>query len=271
MSKMTWINLSSIMLLLTTLSSAVSDELTEDEHYLTLNGNSIYYEIQGQGEPLLLLHGGLSHSGAWHQQVAALKPHFQLILMDSRGHGRSSLNAEQISYAAMADDVIGLLNALKIKRTHLLGWSDGGIIGLEIAIRAPERLGKLIAFGTNYHQAGVRADLAENKRFGEYFAACAKDYQALSPTPQHWQKFLDNIMTMWTSEPNFSVEELRGIRSEVLVLAGAQEEAIKITHVESMAQLIEQSTLTLIPETGHFAHWDKPDEFNTIVLDFLRQ
>ena len=223
MSSLARVCISSVMLLLITVTGAISDELIEQGQYLTLNGIDIYYEIHGEGEPLLLLHGGLSHSGAWHEQVLALKPHFQLILMDSRGHGRSSFDAEQISYAAMADDVIALLNALQIKRTHILGWSDGGIIGLDIAIRWPDRLDKLIAFGTNYHPSGVHDDVAENTRFAEYFAASAKDYQAFSPTPQHWKMFLDNITKMWASEPDFSATELGGISAEVLVLAGAQE------------------------------------------------
>lgn len=255
--------------LLMSSSHAWGDEIADPGQYLKLNGLNIYFEIHGSGEPLLLLHGGLSHSDAWHQQIAALVPHYKLILMDSRGHGRSELGSQQISYAKMTGDVIALLDALNIERTHVLGWSDGAIIGVDMAIRVPQRLGKLIAFGVNYHPSGVREDVAENKRFGEFFAESARDYQTLSPSPDQWQAFLDNIMKMWASEPNFSATQLGNISTKILILAGATEEAIKISHLESMAALIPNSTLTLMPGTGHFALWEKPDEFNRIVLAFL--
>ncbi len=258
------------VILMFSFSRAWSDDVSDPGQYLKLNGLNIYYEIHGSGEPLLLLHGGLSHGNAWHEQVAAFAPHYKLILMDSRGHGRSELGTEQISYTKMTDDVLALLDLLHIERTHLLGWSDGAIIGLHMAIRAPQRLGKLIAFGANYQPSGVREEIGENKRFSKFFTDSANDYQTLSPSPDQWQSFLDNIMKMWASEPDFSTAQLAGITAEVLVLAGATEEAIKIPHLESMAKLIPNSTLALMPGTGHFALWEKPAEFNRIVLAFLK-
>ena len=259
-----------VFALLISSSPVWSDDLSESGQYLKLNGLNIYVERHGDGEPLLLLHGGLSNSDAWHKQLASLAPHFQLIVMDSRGHGRSELGPEQISYSKMTDDVIALLDTLNIERAHVLGWSDGAIIGLDMAIRVPERLGKLVAFGVNYHPSGVREDVTENERFAKFFDDSAKEYQRLSPTPDQWQSFLDNITKMWANEPDFSASQLAGITSNVLILAGAAEEAIKIPHLYSMAELIPKSTLTLMPGTGHFALWEKPEEFNRIVLEFLK-
>ncbi|MEX2481060.1 MAG: alpha/beta fold hydrolase [Gammaproteobacteria bacterium] len=234
-----------------------------------INGIELYYEIHGSGEPLLLLHGGFGHTGSWHAQLPVLAAHFQVIAIDSRGHGRSSLGREPLSYALMADDVLALLDTLGIERAHLLGWSDGGNIGLEIAIRAPQRLGHLVAFGANYHPEGLRDDAADNARFQAYIARAREEYAERSPHPERWEEFAANISKMWAEQPNYSETELGAIRSPVLVLAGAEEEAIEISHVEAMARLIAEATLSIMPGTGHFALWEQPEAFNRIVLEFL--
>ncbi len=236
---------------------------------VAINGIDLYYEIHGSGPPLVLIHGGLGHSGYWHQQFDALGQHYQLIALDSRGHGRSGFDAEPIGYRLMTRDVLALLDHLGIARAHILGWSDGGIIGLELAIHHPSRVNKIIAYGANYRPEGVRKDVADNARFNAFIAQAASDYQSISPAPERWQEFLDNIGGMWAREPNYSDEQLRGIAVPMLILGGLEEEAIEIDHIRATAALIPGSKLQFMAGTGHFAMWDKPEEFNRIVLEFL--
>ncbi|MCB9147832.1 MAG: alpha/beta fold hydrolase [Caldilineaceae bacterium] len=236
-----------------------------------LNGIQLYYEVHGEGEPLILLHGGLGNSDYWAEQIPVFAQHYQVITMDSRGHGRSTFDETPIGYDLMMSDVLALMDHLGIEKANLLGWSDGGIIGLDMAINHPERMSKIIAYGANYTPAGVREDIGENATFGAYIEKAAADYQKLAPAPERWDEFLNNIGNMWATEPNFTPEQLGAITTPILVLDGENEEAIKTEHTIEMAGLIPGAELILIPETGHFAMWEKPEEFNQIVLDYLAQ
>jgi len=236
-----------------------------------VNDIQMYYEIHGDGTPLILLHGGLGYADYWEKQIPVLSKHYKLIAVDSRGHGRSTYSAKPIKYSLMASDVIALMDYLAIKKAHVLGWSDGGIIGLDLAVHYPDRLIRVIAFGANYNPSGLRADIDKSEKFNKYIEQASKDYQNLSPNPKQWDAFLANISNMWATEPNFTAGELGSITVPILILDGDSDEVIYTEHTTGMANLIPTATLTLIPGTGHFAFWEKPEEFNRIVLEFLAQ
>src|SRR5580698_5813744 len=154
-----------------------------------INGIRMYYAVYGAGPPVLLIHGGLGHADIWGFQVPALAKDHKVIVADSRGHGRSTRSQQPFSYAQMADDYLALLDFLKINKVALVGWSDGGIIGLDIAIRHPERLSRLFAFAANIWPEGGN-DVTGNAAFDAYLARARKDYAALSPTPREYDAFV---------------------------------------------------------------------------------
>jgi len=234
------------------------------------NDVELYYQIHGKGTPLILLHGGLGHSGHWKNQLSVLSEHYKVITVDSRGHGRSTMTEQQISFALMASDIVALMDYLEIERAHILGWSDGGNIGLYLAIHHPERLIKVVASGANYSPSGVRSDVGENQKFLSYIGDAIEDYQSLSPDPANWDAFFGNIGQMWASEPDFTVEQLGSISVPVLLLDGESDEAIYTGHTIEMAGLIPIAKLTFIAGTGHFGMWEKPVEINNAILDFLK-
>lgn len=236
---------------------------------VAINGAQIYYEIYGEGEPLILIHGGLGNGQYWVNQIPVFAEHYQVIVMDSRGHGRSSFDEQPITYELMASDVLGLMDHLKLERASIVGWSDGGIIGLEIAINNPERLDKVVAYGANFDPTGVRLDVGDNAYFNAYIEQAAEDYLDLSPAPDRWDEFLENIGTMWATLPNYSEDQLRSITTPFLILDGAMEEAIDLNQTKLMALLIPGAELILMEGTGHFAMMEQPDEFNRIVMDYL--
>jgi pimeloyl-ACP methyl ester carboxylesterase len=238
-----------------------------------VNDIEMYYATYGDptNPPLLLLHGGLGNADYFVNQIPAFAESYYVITADSRGHGRSTYSEQQIGYALMASDVLALLDYLEIDAVSLVGWSDGGIIGLDIAINHPDRLVKLIAYGANYIPAGVRADVGENERFNAYIEMAAEDYVRLSPTPDGFDAFLANIGNMWATEPNYTAEQLGSITVPTLILDGMQEEAIYVEHALEMAKLIPTADLVLMSGIGHFAMWDKTEAFNDIVLDFLAE
>ncbi|MBN1963753.1 MAG: alpha/beta hydrolase [Anaerolineae bacterium] len=236
-----------------------------------VNDIEMYYATYGDpaNPPLILLHGGLGNADYFVNQIPAFAENYYVITPDSRGHGRSTMSEQQIGYALMASDVLALLDYLGIEAANLVGWSDGGIIGLDIAINHPERLLKLVAYGANYVPEGVRSDVDDSVRFGEYVEMAAADYVRLSPTPDGFDAFLENIGNMWATEPHYTQEQMQGITVPTLILDGMQEEAIYPEHNLEMALLIPDADLVLMGGVGHFAMWENTAEFNEIILNYL--
>jgi pimeloyl-ACP methyl ester carboxylesterase len=238
--------------------------------YAPVNGIKIWYAVFGHGQPVILLHGGLANSNYWGNQVPALAKHYQVIVMDSRGHGRSTRNEQPYGYDLMASDVVGLMDVLKIQKAAVVGWSDGAILGLDIAIHHPERLTKLFAFAANSDPSGV-ADISKSDVFNAYIARAAKEYEHLSATPTQYNAFLDQIGKMWATQPNFTEAQLRGITTPTWIVDADHDEAIKRENTEYMAKMIPNSGLLLQPEVSHFSFLQDPQQFTNDVLHFLQQ
>ncbi len=237
--------------------------------YAPVNGIQMYYAIYGAGDPVILLHGGLGNADYWSNQVPELAKSHKVIVADSRGHGRSTRNADPYSYSLMASDVVALMDHLKIEKAALIGWSDGGIIGLDIAIHHPERLTKLFAFGANYNVGGLREDTGNSTVFNAYIEQCGKDYARLSKTPTEYEAFLNQISQMWATQPDYKKEELQGIKVPTFIADGQYDEGIKQEHTREMAQLIPNATLVVMPDLSHFAMWQDPTIFNRALAAFL--
>src|SRR5262249_45844209 len=133
-----------------------------------VNGISIYYAVYGNGPPVILLHGGLANADYWGNQITALMRRRTVIVMDSRGHGRSTRDARPYGYDLMADDVVGLLDFLNVPKADVVGWSDGGILGLALAIRHKDRVGRVFAFAANT----VASDAKHDEENNPTFASC---------------------------------------------------------------------------------------------------
>lgn len=229
----------------------------------------LYYAIHGQGEPLLLLHGGLGTVDFWSSQIPEFAQQYQVIAVDSRGHGRSADSEEPLSFTQMAKDVVALLDHLAVENAHLVGWSDGGILGLEMALHHPQRVRRIVAYGANYNASGVRPDATENPNFLAYVSKAGEEYARVASNPEGFDALIGKIMTMYQSQPDYTPQDLARIEAPILILDGEEDEVIEIGHTRTLADLIPTAELCLIPGTGHMAPWEKPAEFNRIVLDFL--
>jgi pimeloyl-ACP methyl ester carboxylesterase len=236
--------------------------------YAPVNGIRLWYAVFGRGEPVILLHGGLANANYWGNQVPALAKRYRVIVMDSRGHGRSTRNAEPYGYDLMADDVLGLMDFLKIRKAAIVGWSDGAILGLDIALRHPERLTKLFAFAANSNPSGV-ADISKSPVFNAFIARAEKEYAALSPTPTEYQAFLAQIEKMWATQPNWTEAQLQQITVPVWIVDADHDEAIKRENTEFMARAIPGAGLLIQPEVSHFSFLQDPQQFTNDVLHFL--
>jgi pimeloyl-ACP methyl ester carboxylesterase len=233
-----------------------------------VNGIQVYYAVYGEGEPVLLLHGGLGHSDIWGHQVTELSKTYQVIVMDMRGHGRSTRNDERYTYELMATDVTALMDFLQVDKASFIGWGDGGIIGLVMAINNPERLERVFAFAANSDPSGITADLGDDAVFNQYVENAGLDYAKLSATPDDYEGFLSAIGEMWATEPNIT-EQLKTITIPVTISDGEYDEAITREHTEMMAKEIPGAKLVILPEVSHFAMWQNPEEFNAALETFL--
>ena len=237
--------------------------------YAPVDNINIWYATFGQGEPVILLHGGLANANYWGNQVRALDKQYRVIVMDSRGHGRSTRNQDPYGYDLMANDVLGLMDYLKIAKTAIVGWSDGAIIGLDIAMHRPDRVTKLFAFAANSDPSGV-ADIARSPVFNAYIARAEQEYDQLSPTRGRYKEFLAQITKMWETQPNWTAADLQKITVPTWIVDADHDEAIKRSNTEFMAANIPNAGLLLQPEVSHFSFLQDPEQFTGDVIHFLQ-
>ena len=192
-----------------------------------------------------------------------------MIALDSRGHGRSTRSAQAFGYDLMASDVLAMMDHLKLDKVSIVGWSDGGIIGLVLAMQHPDRVSKLFAYGANYNVSGVNPTVETNPVFGQAIGMAMENYQKLSPTPGDFDNFLKQISGMWFSQPDFKPEQLGSIKVPTVIADGQYEEAILPAHTVELAKLIPGSKLVIIPNVSHMGMWQDPAAFNKEMTAFL--
>lgn len=207
---------------------------------------ALHYEREGSGYPLLLLHGGGLSSASHRALRSELARYFEVIAPDSRGHGKSPDDPEPMNYRVMALDVVALLDRLNIPTAHVVGFSDGAVIGLELAIAHPSRVGRLIALGGNYHPDG----LTENTRREMELYENAK------------------LKKMWLTEPNYTLQQLSTIRAPTLIAAGDRD-VMELEHLTAMYRAIPRAELAIIPGATHFVLWEKAELAAEIFKNFL--
>jgi pimeloyl-ACP methyl ester carboxylesterase len=252
-----------------TLPSPLPAPSAMETGYAKVNGVEIYYAIYGSGEPLILLHGGLGNTDDWGGQIAAFAAKYKVINIAIRGHGRSTRDDQAYSYHLMASDVLAVMDILSIKKASIVGFSDGGNTGIEIAINNPDRLVRLFAFGANFNPSGVKSTVETDAVFGAYVENAAADYSRLSKTPKQFEAFVAQMSEMWAKQPNFTPEQMKSIQIPVAVAEGEYSEAIKLEHTKQMAAFIPGSTLIILPNLSHFAMWQDAEAFNAAVLKYL--
>jgi pimeloyl-ACP methyl ester carboxylesterase len=243
-----------------------------DEGYVEHEGARIWYATYGHGEPVLLLHGGLGHSGNWGYQVPALLASgYRAILIDTRGHGRSTRDARPFTYELLAADVLAVLDALGLEQTAMVGWSDGACIALILAMQAPARVAGVFFFGCNMDPSGTKELTAPNPVVDRCFGRHAADYARLSATPDDFRAFAGAVGRMMATQPNYAARDLAEVRAPVTVVHSEGDEFIKREHAEYLARSIPGAELVILPGVTHFAPLQRPERFNATMLAFLRR
>lgn len=246
----------------------------QTEARVDINGISVYYETYGDGSPVLVLHGGSAFIETMHNQITALADDHFVVAPDSRAHGRTSdADGVPLSYAQMADDMIALMDHMGFEKADIVGWSDGGNIGIDMAIRYPTRVGKLVTYGSNFHTNGLVPDEEgagiNSSPDDPSWEVVRSFYQSVAPNPDHWPVFHGKLMTMWDTQPTFTTGDLGTISSPVLVMAG-EFDSIKETHTREMAASIPNGTLVIVEGEDHFAPLMAPEKVTPRIVEFLK-
>jgi pimeloyl-ACP methyl ester carboxylesterase len=232
--------------------------------YADINGVRIYYKTYSSGRPVLVLHGGLGFIEIMHYQIRALAANRFVIAPDSRGHGRSTDSDAPLSYALMADDMLKLLDSLSIDKADIVGWSDGGIIGLDLAMHHPDRVGRLVTIGANYDVDG----LLHKPVFDGKIPPAPGFYRRNAPGPAHWPVLYTKIITMQQTQPHYSLDDLGKIKAPTLVMAG-EFDVVRREHTNQLAKAIPNGREDIIKAATHNMPLDEPEVVNAHILQFL--
>ena len=238
--------------------------------YAQAGDAKIYYEVYGAGEPILILHGGgVGTPYELGKILDKLKNNHKLIVMSTRGHGRSEIGHEPLTYKQKADDALAVLDALKISApVQILGFSDGAYTAYEIAALYPARVERITAIGAGTLKAGYfqsEISLADLEKFDEKFFAAQKK---IRPEPERRQEFLSDYMKLW-SRQSVGAETFEKIKCPVLLIAGDEDDHAPIITVLEAHQLIENSRLCVVPKAWHTAFLDNYDVTATAILQFV--
>ncbi|MCG8478734.1 MAG: alpha/beta hydrolase [Spirochaetales bacterium] len=223
------------------------------------NGARIWYATFGYGAPVVLLHGGLGHSGNWGYQVPALVTHgYRVIAIDTRGHGRSTRDERPFGYQLLASDVLAVLDTLGVHTASYVGWNDGAVVALTVAMRAPTRACGVVFFACAMDMGGLKPLDQPLPILSRVYRCHAQDYRRLSPTPDRFEQFSAAVEKMMKSEPNYSAEALRTITTRVFVLRSSDDEFIEPEHADYLVRTIPDARLVELHGVSHFAPWQRP-------------
>lgn len=219
--------------------------------FAKVNGIQLYYEVYGEGQPLLLLHGNGGSIAGRANLIPDLAKKYKVIAVDNRCHGKSGCSKE-LNYELMASDINGLLNQLKIDSAYIWGHSDGGIIGLIMGYQYPAKVKKLVATGAN-----VQPD---NTALEPYIVEMMKNYKAIPDT------LMQKHIRLMVEHPNIAFTDLGKIKAPVLIMAGDRD-AVLLEHSVKIFKAIPNSNLCIVPATTHFISDEKPN----LMLYWLKE
>lgn len=254
--------------------------------YAPVNGLRMYYEVHGNGsgEPLVLLHGSyMTITNNWTGWIAELSKTRRVVAVEMQGHGRTADISREFSYEALADDVAALLDHLRITRADLLGYSMGGGVAMQVAIRHPEKVRKLVSISAVFRHDGWVKEALD--MFPQLTADMLKgspietEYKKLSPTPNEFPSFVKRVIAMDLKPYDFGADKLKATRAPFLFIHG-DADGVRLDHIAEMFRLKgdeifgdmrprSESRLAVLPNTTHVTLMEKGDTIIPMVNGFL--
>ncbi|MGY4538399.1 pimeloyl-ACP methyl ester carboxylesterase [Mucilaginibacter sp. UYNi724] len=268
--------LSTLLLLLTIVSYAQQKPDKDTTKYgnnpavgkfVTLRGFKMYYEVYGKGEPMLIIHGNGGSINNFRYQIPYFAKNYRVILADSRSQGKSVDTKDSITYEMMSDDLNALMEHLQVKNANVIGWSDGGIEGLLLAMNHPDKIKKLAVTGAN-----LWPDTSAVDKFIYDYAmkmnTVAADPMKKIKNPTDDMKVQVKLLHLLSYEPHIKLAALKKITCPTLVIGG-DHDVITTNHTMLIAENIANAYLWILPNSGHSTPIFYRDMFNQVVGDFF--
>jgi pimeloyl-ACP methyl ester carboxylesterase len=224
--------------------------------YFNHDGVKVYYEVYGTGQPLVLLHGNGGSIRSRANMLPELSSHYKVIAFDARCHGKTDCPSGYLTYEQMASDVNAVLNYLKLDSVYMWGHSDGGILGLLMAIHYPKKVKKILASGPNMRPDTTAIDPALTPIIDKMWKVMKKD----SASVKQFKLLVD--------QPHITTAQLKTIKADILIMGGDRD-AIRNEHLVEMFKAIPGAELCILPGTTHFVYQDRPKWFMEIMYDFF--
>lgn len=271
-------------LLMTLVATDGSAQQKPTTGYAPVNGLNMYYEIHGSGEPVVLLHGAfMTITNNWDGWTSELSKTRQVIAVEMQGHGRTADIPRDITYENLADDVAALLNYLDIPRADLIGYSMGGAVAMQCAIRHPDRVRKAVIISSTFRSEGMVAGALEaiSKLTADDFkgSPIETEYRKLSPTPDHFPNFVQRIVATASKGYDFGADNLKATTAPMFFIHG-DADGVRLAHVAEMFRLKggeihgdmgprSASRLAILPNTTHVTLMERMPIIVPMVNDFL--
>jgi pimeloyl-ACP methyl ester carboxylesterase len=246
-----------------------------DGHDVAAGGLRTYYEVSGEGEPLLLLHGGFCPAETFDGLTPLLAEAYRVYLPERRGHGRTPDVDGPITFENMAQDTVAFMEALDIASAHLVGWSDGAVVALHVAVMRPELVRKLVLIGTAVNLDGLAPEAREMLASGlspEILPPFLRElYANVSPDgPDHFDVVFEKLTATWKVEPSFDLSELGKLAMPVLVMLGDRD-IVTVEHAAAVRGALPDAQLAVVPGAGHEFPMVAPELASRPVLAFLSE
>jgi pimeloyl-ACP methyl ester carboxylesterase len=266
------------------LVSAAASAQEPKTGYAPVNGLKMYYEMHGNGDPVVLLHGSfMTITNNWTGMIAQLSKSRQVIAVEMQGHGRTADINRDFSYESLADDIAALLDYMKIKQADVLGYSMGGGVAMQVAIRHPDKVRKVVSISAVFRHDGWVKEALE--AFPKMEAGMFKgspietEYKKLSPTPEQFETFVKRVVQMDIKPFDFGAEKLKATKAPMLFIHGDADGA-RLDYISEMFRLKggeihgdlrprSESRLAILPNTTHVTLMDRLDVIVPMVNDFL--
>jgi pimeloyl-ACP methyl ester carboxylesterase len=233
-------------------------------HYQAVRGVRLYYEEYGAGPPLLLIHGNGGSIQDFKQTIPYFAQHYRVLAVDSRAHGRSADPGDSLSFEMMADDFAALLTSLRLDSAYVLGWSDGGINAVVLALRHPRKVKRLVATGANFSPDSTALTPAlwrqQQRGYQENKGKTFTDPK---------QKNDWKVFTLDVFQPNIPLPRLRQVAAPAFIIAGDRD-VITLEHTVAIYRHLRRAWLWIVPDSGHATLQEHADEFNRKVDAFFR-
>jgi len=249
------------------LPAATGEDATEG--HVETDGARIWFAAYGRGSPVVLLHGGLGNAGNWGYQVPGLlRRGHRVVVIDSRGHGRSSWDGRPLSYASLASDLSAVMGAVGVGRAHLVGWSDGAVTALLLAMAEPDRVAGVLFFACNVDPSGTKP-FEFTPVVGRCLERHRRDYARLSATPDRFDALAEAVGEMQRTQPDLSRADLAAVQVPVTVVHAEHDEFIRAEHAAYLADALPDAELVLLDRVSHFAPVQRPAAFDRLLARFL--